>query len=806
MQLTAFTAALSTQKHYVVYKLVARDSGKSDKIPINHLSGLPADAQDPANWLYAHEAEFWAAQFGPGYGVGIVLYPGCGIAVLDFDHCRLESGGWQPHVAAFLAHFPDALTETSISTVGRHLFLRISTKVEDVPEHGTRNSTYRMECYTSGRFIAITGNEATGSLAIDYTVQFAAFVAQFFPAHGEDDENVSWSDHPVSAWRGPVDDNELVSLAHRTRGTKSFFGGAAFADLWSANADVLSRAFPSQNAHSPWDGSAVDQAFANHLAFWTGSDCVRMERIMLASPLRRPKWDRVKYLHGTILNACASQKEWYCSPVELTPNAAPELVVPEVSGGVPPPPPAGSVSPGVIIVPTVQFAPGEIPVPGYTVTYEPMKQIFKGYCYVESIDAIQNHKGRTATKTRFEAMHAGPKWIRTADGQPAKSAWDAYLNNEVYSFPRVQTQCFLPKEALGLIREFEGRQEINCYVPAVIERVKGDPSPFLDLVHRMLPHGRDAEILLSFMAAATRYLGTKFTWTIFLQGAKGNGKTTIAKIMEYCISHKYTHWAKADQLSEKFNDAFSNKLFLIIDEMYNDDVREFQEILKQLVTAERIEVRPMYGEKCMKEVCYNLMLISNHQNGVRIDIDERRYAPLFCAQQNKADVKASGLTNDYFRALRGWLATGGYAIVYDYLMDFHIAPEFDPTLDCFTAPDTTSTALATTASLGGVEQEVMEAVSQGHEGFRNGWISSTALDMTLERIGKGRAIPRNARRGLVLSLGYIMHPALTEGLCPIAMPDGQTARLYVLKDHPWAVSHVSPDQVRAAFLEAQKRK
>lgn len=820
MQLTAFAAALSTRKHYVVYRLVLRDNGKTDKIPVNHLTGENADAQDPANWLYAHEAEFWAAMFGPGYGVGVVIYPGCGIAVVDFDHCRLESGGWMPHVAAFLAKFPDGLTETSVSTMGRHLFLRVSK----TPEHGTRNSLYCMECYTSKRFIAITGNEWAGSLVTDYTVQFAAFVAQFFPPKGEDDENVSWSDRPVSAWRGPVDDNELVSLAHRTRGVKSFFGGAAFADLWSANADVLSRAFPSQNSHSAWDGSAVDQAFANHLAFWTGSDCARMERIMMASPLRRPKWDRTKYLHDTILNACASQKEWYCSASGAAPDAPPVSTINEAaplttpnaaaSNLVPPPPmvsdvmlPTGVAPPGAIVVPKVQFAPGEVPAPGYLVSFEPMRQIFKDYCYIESIDAIQNHKGHTATKTRFEAMHAGPKWTLTADGQPAKSAWDAYLNNEVHSFPRVQTQCFLPLEPLGLIREYEGRHEINCYVPANIERQKGDPSPFLELVGKMLPIDRDAEILISFMAAAIRYLGVKFTWTVFLQGAKGNGKTTIAKIMEYCISHKYTHWAKADQLGEKFNDAYSNKLFLIIDEMYSDDTRELQELLKQLVTADRIEVRPMYGEKCMKQVCYNLMLISNHQNGVRIDTDERRYAPLFCAQQSKADVRASGLDSAYFRRIRAWLTAGGYAIVYDYLMDFHIAPEFDPTVDCFVAPETSSTELAMTASLGGVEQEVLEAISQGHEGFRNGWISSTSLDITLERIGKGRAIPRNARRGLVQSLGYITHPALTEGgLCPIAMPDGQTARLYILKGHPWAVPHLSVDQVRAGFLEAQKKK
>jgi len=277
--------------------------------------------------------------------------------------------------------------------------------------------------------------------------------------------------------------------------------------------------------------------------------------------------------------------------------------------------------------------------------------------------------------------------------------------------------------------------------------------------------------------------------------------------MEYCLSYRYTHWAKADQLGEKFNEHLIGKLLLIIDEMYNDDRREFEEILKQLVTAERLEIRPMYGPKSMKDVIFNGLLFSNHQNGVRIDLDERRYAAFFCAQQSKADKIRDGLTKPYFIWLNDWLwKQDGAAIVYNYLMDYAIPDELNPAVGCIEAPITSSTEFAATASLGGIEQELMEAIKQQHEGFRNGWISSQSVDFLLARVGKEKTIPRNARKGLVMSLGYIPHPSLgTDGMLDIPLQDGTRPRLYVLKNHPWAVGYLTHGQVRDGFLEAQKK-
>ena len=102
-----------------------------------------------------------------------------------------------------------------------------------------------------------------------------------------------WSDAPVEGYGGPADDEELIKLAMASgkRSAAAAFGqgeNVTFADLWTANADVLGRKWPS--ATGPYDASMADAALASHLAYWTGKDMERTRALMLRSGLAREKW------------------------------------------------------------------------------------------------------------------------------------------------------------------------------------------------------------------------------------------------------------------------------------------------------------------------------------------------------------------------------------------------------------------------------------------------------------------------------------------------------------------------------------
>lgn len=804
--MTSIVAQLANERRFVMARLEPKPDGGTDKIPTCPFTGTNIDAQDSANWLTGEDAEHYAAVWRASklvpvidYGVGFVIAEGSGYFCVDLDHAR-EGDGWKPHVSNFLGRFPGAYVEVSQSYEGLHVIGRCT----DPPEHRTRNADFGAEAYSRLRFIYVTGLGAYGDPKADMTPQFKLFAGQFFPpvAHGSAD----WSDGPCDAWSGPTDDAELIDRAMRSNSGKALMGrGASFRDLWTGNELKIGA-----------DASGRDQGLANHLAFWTGNDCERMQRLMVQSGLKRDKWDRPDYLPRTIMRACSDQREWYN-------DGSGGLPAPEIAqASKAPAPPDQTVTIEYVGVPAgtppwvppvddaeIILKPGERPNLGGASNYLTLlaqQQIFEGMCYVMDIQRIQTIDGTVMAERQFNAMYGGFQWAVTTDGQrPSKHAWEAFIDNECYAFPRAATQFFKPGVPTGALRTHEGQIQINSYKVMDIRRVQGDPEPFLEFIAKLVPDANDRRILLTWCASLVRNLGVKFMWGPFIQGTKGNGKTTLGKILQYCISHRYTHWPKSDQLSEKFNAVFTDKILLVCDETKTADQAELQETLKILMTSDRLEVRPMYAEKTMKEVCFNIIMFSNHKNGVRIDKDERRFAPFYCAQQTKADNARDGLTQDYFVShLLPWLRADGYAIIYDYLMSYDIAAEYDPAGACVVAPDTTSTEEAITASLGGIEQEILKAVENRVDGFRAGWISSVAVDQLLARIGKDKSIPPNARKALITSCGYEPHPALPDGLCDCGWTDGTVPRLYVAKGHPWALDYLTPLQVRDGFVAAQR--
>lgn len=337
--LAQFFGELAALPLFVVYELRPRTDGRAgtDKVPVGPYTEphpwLAIDCHHAPDRMTLAEAELWAAERGPRYGVGYVLTEDARTFFLDLDHCR-TGDSWAPYVGPALGMFPGAFVECSSSGDGVHVLGRYTGPR---PLHRTRCADIRAELYTAGRFCALTGAMGSGSILSDHTAALGALITERFPDRGED-ANAEWTDGPVPQWRGPADDAALIERAMRSTSARAAFGGAAsFADLWHANVDKLAHAFPPQTAGNAYDGSGADLALANHLAYWTGNDCERMARLLKASGLARGKHEREDYLRATILRACAGQDTWYSERVAPAPVAAAPVVadVPLTTSGVP---------------------------------------------------------------------------------------------------------------------------------------------------------------------------------------------------------------------------------------------------------------------------------------------------------------------------------------------------------------------------------------------------------------------------------------------------------------------------------------
>lgn len=296
-------APLAAHRQWVVVVLKPKPSGGTDKLPFQP-SCNAASVSDPATWVDYETVARTAAVWGGG--VGFVLTEADAFVVIDLDDALQPDGTWSRVALDICAALPGAVVEVSQSGRGLHVWARRAA----VPPHACKATVdgQRLECYSSGRFIML-GSNASGTLAEDCPA-IDDVIARYFPPRVAAAPGALADDGPRVDWRGPADDDELLRRAMQSKSQAGVFGNAVtFAELWNADADALGRRWPAPGR--PYDASSADAALAAHLAFFTGCDAPRIERLMRRSALVREKWDRADYLPRTAANACGQQREVY---------------------------------------------------------------------------------------------------------------------------------------------------------------------------------------------------------------------------------------------------------------------------------------------------------------------------------------------------------------------------------------------------------------------------------------------------------------------------------------------------------------
>lgn len=840
--------AFCAYPQFILYKLDTRN-GKTVKLPVDWRSGKVANALDQAIWTDAQTA-LAAAAARPGLGIGFVLTKDDPFFFLDIDNCLQDNGEWSPLALGILSKLPGAAVEVSQSGRGLHVF----GKYTSVPEHSIKNTALGLELYTADRFVALTGNVGPGgSAGSDCTDALAAVIQEYFSASGAAAAGAAaeWTDKPVAEWAGLENDDELIAKALAHENSAAVFAGAAtFRKLWEADEDALGVSYPDTSR--AYDASSADLALAQHLAFWTGSNCARMWDLMWRSELKREKWNREDYLIRTILKATARQESFhnvgrvnneiadaYGAPKlrassdkqrnfatntraeKLAACNGDETLIRRLCIS------AGPNSTAKFWLDNRDKTPQELAAmitplevtPVATVTGETKRKSgyqylsadlqeehFAGCCYIQDRNGILIPSGAVLNRDQFNATYGGFVFqMDESRDTTTKRAWEAFTESQVVQFAKVESGAFRPELGRGEIIYEEGRHLVNVYVPIPTERRDGDPTPMLNHLTKLLPVPRDQEIILSYMAACIQYKGVKFQWAPLLQGVEGNGKTLLARCVIFALGERYTHIPPASEIGEKFNAWLFEKLFIDIEDMYvPDHKREILEILKPMITNDRLAMRAMHRSQVMADNRANFMLNSNHRDALYTTKNDRRFCAFFTAQQELDDLKRDGMDGDYFPDLYDWLRVEGYAIIANYLAEYQIPDELNPATKCHRAPRTSTTDEAIKASLGGIEQEIAEAIDEGRPGFAGGLISSFAVDRLLQSKRADRTISHLKRREILKSLGYDWHPALTNGRLNDPIPgDNRKPVLYVKRGHP-AESIETAAQVAREYVRAQE--
>lgn len=320
-------AGMTAVPQWFVWRLTPDPAkpGKTIKVPVHpdgrvvyhegRLTGI--NAQDPANWTTFETAQLQLAQHiarfdGFGYTLGFMLTVDCGYWFLDVDNC-VKPEGMSEWAQWFYQNLPGAFFEYSSSGTGVHMIGRgappTGHRTRPTPQWLQQYPGNDLEFYTAGRGIAFgTSGHAWGNADTNLAGHAQWLVENIF-IREVSNQVALVSGGPRADWRGPADDNELIRRALQSQSAGAMFSGkATFADLWTCNIPALAATYPDQDRKDglPYGATEVDFALASHLAFWTGCDEARIERLMLKSRLVRDKWSEHRtYLRElTIHQAC----------------------------------------------------------------------------------------------------------------------------------------------------------------------------------------------------------------------------------------------------------------------------------------------------------------------------------------------------------------------------------------------------------------------------------------------------------------------------------------------------------------------
>lgn len=764
--------------------------GKWLKIPMRapHFQ-YEGSALDPANWMSYEQA--CEASYSRGrLQVAFVLTDNDPFFCIDIDGCLSSnpdsSGGgmvYSPTAVDISKRFPHCYQEVSVSGTGMHIFGSYTT----IPPHSCKNTKLNLELYHTGRFIVINPRQSIGDPYFDATAHLPPVINYYFkPVTGEVNSDFEWTYQPVKEWSGPEDDDELIDLALKKRSNAAIFGGrVSFKDLWDRNQEALENMWPRSDEKGEFKGgfdeSSADAALAQHLAYYTGRNCERVQRLMWKSGLVRDKWyERNDYLPRTVLNACKKQERI----LQVKKDPAADGIDRQFSGGF--------------------------------ITTDEMPDLFGNLIWVRSRKQYFRPDGRFFDKDNLRMEYRGYTFET-----PTKSTtcpWDALLKTGTLHIEQADDICFRPNlEPAQIIGEANYRR-VNVYVPPVIPRVPGDPSRFLRLVKTTYPHGDDAEIIISFMAALFQYPGKKFQWAPLLQGPEGSGKSFLLAATRRGLGPKYTHLQEGSALKNNtdFNAWIHQKIFIGVEEADFHANRTLMNNLKTMITNSEMTITPKGVDSSTKDNVANFMLTTNYYDALAIDRDQRRWCPLACEYQDKtALMKAFPEGGEvFFKDLYDWAKAEdsyadqepGYYTIAHFLENYSIPDHYNPATKCIRAPMTSSYDKFVAYSRTRAEQEVIEAIEENRPGFAFGFVSSISLDRFLKQNRMNTSIPPAKRDDFMERLGYILHPALKDKGRPTGGTqfDQGRPKIYIRRGHP--IHRVQePRVIRDTYDNAQKR-
>lgn len=292
----------------------------------------------------------------------------------------------------------------------------------------------------------------------------------------------------------------------------------------------------------------------------------------------------------------------------------------------------------------------------------------------QAFDAVNNRKAFTKEDK-----------LNGLDG-PSRKASDLALNK--YMIPWVVGVRYMPGQENTFTEE--GDLYANSYsergvpmMPRVDEMLPRDKKN-IERVKRhfrhLLPNEDEARMLMDWIAYVVQCPGEKITYSVFLQGVEGDGKSFLAMLLRAIIGARNARIINAGILESQFTGWAEGQCFVCIEEvrLLSHNRYDIMNSIKPFASNPIVNVHPKGKEPYDIINTSNYMLLSNFQDAMPINKDDRRYLVLFSQWQSKEDLMAFMANEpDYYSDLYQAIADSAGALR-RFFMDHEFSPDFDP--------------------------------------------------------------------------------------------------------------------------------
>lgn len=222
----------------------------------------------------------------------------------------------------------------------------------------------------------------------------------------------------------------------------------------------------------------------------------------------------------------------------------------------------------------------------------------------------------------------------------------------------------------------EGAVLYNTWQGWGVQPAKGDVKPFLKLLDHLFT-GAEPEAktwFLRWCAYPLKHPGAKLFSSVVFHGIRhGTGKSFVGYTLGKIYGENFTEISQGD-LHGGFNEWAESRQFVMGDDISGSNKRQDADLLKKLITQQKIRINAKYVPSYTVQDCINYFFTANHPDAFFLEDHDRRHFI--------HEVQVGPLEQGFYKAYEQWLNAGGAAAVFDYLLKLDLGT-FDPAAPAF---------------------------------------------------------------------------------------------------------------------------